>query len=480
MNIREAKEEIKRTAVIYLDKNEYGEYTIPYRKQRPVFMTGAPGIGKTAIIEQVAAEMDIALVSCSMTHHTRQSVLGMPYIAKREYEGRVRQISEYAMSEIIASVYELMKESGRKEGILFLDEINCAPDALMPAILLFLQHKMFGSKRLPEGWVIVTAGNLPEYNRSVKKFDLAVLDRLKSFRVEQDFEAWKLYAYEQRIHPAILSFLIVNPGWFYSFRRAADDSEYVTARGWEDLSRAIRLYEKKGFQVNQKLICPYVTDGQIAEKFQIHYEMFVKCRQQYHAGDILKGMMPSEAMEKGRKAGFEERVSLMELLLEDLNALFAQTAEQEAVLQRAEKLLQTAERQDTEENLPLCAVLYVFHRQLQQERKMRQSANNLSLSQKEEFRKTELLLKRFMEIARKEREPEKQFPTVKKEFEVLGEEHGKKASDVRKALENAFQWIEEMWGKGRELTFFAAELKENTTGKSFMERWGIDFRFRNP
>ena len=55
MNIREAKEEIKRTVEIYLDKNEYGEYTIPYMKQRPVFIMGAPGTGKTAIMEQIAS-----------------------------------------------------------------------------------------------------------------------------------------------------------------------------------------------------------------------------------------------------------------------------------------------------------------------------------------------------------------------------------------------------------------------------------------
>lgn len=73
MNIKEAKEEIVRSVEIYLHKNEYGEYNIPHMKQRPIFLIGAPGIGKTAIMEQVASELGIALVAYSMTHHTRQS-----------------------------------------------------------------------------------------------------------------------------------------------------------------------------------------------------------------------------------------------------------------------------------------------------------------------------------------------------------------------------------------------------------------------
>ena len=85
MNIREAKGEIIRTVEMYLDKNEFGEYTIPVSRQRPIFMTGAPGIGKTAVIQQIASELDLALVSGSMRHHTRQSAQGRPLIKARDH-----------------------------------------------------------------------------------------------------------------------------------------------------------------------------------------------------------------------------------------------------------------------------------------------------------------------------------------------------------------------------------------------------------
>ena len=74
------------------------------------------------------------------------------------------------MSEIVASVYEKMEQTGWKEGILFLDEINCVSETLAPAMLQFLQCKSFGNHKIPEGWIIVAAGNPPEYNKSVREF----------------------------------------------------------------------------------------------------------------------------------------------------------------------------------------------------------------------------------------------------------------------------------------------------------------------
>ena len=139
MNIKQAKEDIKNAVSAYLTKDQFGNYVIPVERQRPVFLMGAPGIGKTAIMEQIAQELQIGLISYSMTHHTRQSALGLPFIVRKNYGGVEYSISEYTMSEIIASVYDLMEETGLKEGILFLDEINCVSETLAPSMLQFLQ-----------------------------------------------------------------------------------------------------------------------------------------------------------------------------------------------------------------------------------------------------------------------------------------------------------------------------------------------------
>ena len=80
MNIKRAKEEIKNTLRAYLQKDELGEYVIPPLRQRPILLMGPPGIGKTQIMEQVARECGVGLVSYTITHHTRQSAVGLPFI----------------------------------------------------------------------------------------------------------------------------------------------------------------------------------------------------------------------------------------------------------------------------------------------------------------------------------------------------------------------------------------------------------------
>ena len=187
MNINEAKDEVKNAVRAYLTKDESGQYEIPVNRQRPVLLMGPPGIGKTAIMEQIAWELGIGLVSYTITHHTRQSAIGLPMISEKEYGGRKYSVTEYTMSEIIAAVYDQIEKSGVKEGILFLDEINCVSETLAPTMLQFLQYKTFGTHKLPDGYIIVTAGNPAKYNKSVRDFDIVTLDRVRQINIEEDF-----------------------------------------------------------------------------------------------------------------------------------------------------------------------------------------------------------------------------------------------------------------------------------------------------
>ena len=115
MNIKRTKEEIKNTIASYLLRDEYGEYEIPAIRQRPVLLLGSPGIGKTQIMEQISKECGIGLVSYTITHHTRQSAIGLPFISKKQYGGQEFAVTEYTMSEIVAAIYEKMEQTGLSE-----------------------------------------------------------------------------------------------------------------------------------------------------------------------------------------------------------------------------------------------------------------------------------------------------------------------------------------------------------------------------
>ncbi|WP_165045614.1 ATP-binding protein [Adlercreutzia sp. ZJ138] len=332
MNIEQATEQIRSAITAYLSKDEHGLYRIPFHMQRPIIMFGPPGVGKTAIVSQVAQELDINFVSYSITHHTRQSALGLPFISSEEFDGENCRVSQYTMSEIIAAVHQARRTSGVDEGILFLDEVNCVSETLAPAMLQFLQYKTFGMHRLPEGWIIVTAGNPPEYNRAAREFDPATLDRLKRIDIEPDVTVWQDYAAAHGVHPAITTFLDAKPGSFYKVRAGAKGAKLVTARGWEDLSRMLQAYEAESLIVNAELIRQYLQDDDTAHEFFAYYELFRAYRDDYRIPDILSGAFDDTIRDRARAARFDERITLVGLLTDALSTRVHGAMELESAL----------------------------------------------------------------------------------------------------------------------------------------------------
>ena len=327
MNIIEAKQEIIHTIRAYLMKDETGAYQIPVEKQRPMLLMGPPGIGKTAIMEQIASELGINLVSYTITHHTRQSAIGLPFISKRDFGGEEYSVTEYTMSEIIAAVYEQIERSGIHEGILFLDEINCVSETLAPMMLQFLQYKTFGTHKVPDGFVIVTAGNPPEYNRSVRDFDIVTLDRVKRLDITADVEAWKRYAYQMGVHGAILAYLDIKKENFYIVKADLAGQQFVTARGWEDLSRIMTVYEEMGLPITRELVLQYLEDPEVARDFATYYALYKKYRTSYHVPEILAGQRPTD-LHALVSAPFDEKLSLIGLLTDALGQGFRAYGEQ--------------------------------------------------------------------------------------------------------------------------------------------------------
>ena len=338
MDIKRAKKEIKDSIEAYLAKDEYGDYMIPSIRQRPILLMGPPGIGKTQVMEQVAKECKVALVSYTITHHTRQSAVGLPFIEKKTYDGKEYSVTEYTMSEIIASVYDKMEETGLREGILFIDEINCVSETLAPTMLQFLQCKTFGNQKIPTGWIIVAAGNPPEYNKSVRDFDVVTLDRIKKIDVDVNYDVWKEYAYQADIHPAILAYLEIRRDYFYRMETTVDGKVFATARGWEDLSQLLKTYEKLGKKADREVVHQYIQHWKIAKDFANYLELYQKYQRDYQVDEILNGVIREEACHKLEKAPFDERLSVISLLTAKLNDGFLALSMMEDRLERLQKL----------------------------------------------------------------------------------------------------------------------------------------------
>ncbi len=475
MNIKEAKEQISSAMKAYFTKDEFGNYAIPIEKQRPVFLMGPPGIGKTAIMEQIAAELDVGLVSYSMTHHTRQSALGLPFIVKKTYGGEEYDVSEYTMSEIIASVYDMIEATGHKEGILFLDEINCVSETLAPAMLQFLQYKIFGRHTVPAGWIVVTAGNPPEYNNSVREFDIVTWDRLKRVDVEPDYKVWKEYALKKGVHASVTTYLDIKNGDFYKIETTVDGKSFVTARGWDDLSDMIRLYEKNGLTVDQKLVVQYVQNRKIARDFAVYYDLFNKYKSDYQVDKILDGIADESIKSRARAAKFDEHLSLLGLMLDGvtqrLRAVSGMEESLTELLYALKKVRVVLASPAADAVKPLEAEIKRLDTEIANGKK----ASSLGADAEFAKRAAARALGDMVALLKKEtpKDNREAFALIKKEYDKRAAELKKQSEDAGKKLSNVFAFCEEVFGnESQEILILVTELTISYYGARFISRYG--------
>ena len=320
MDIKTVKSNIRDCARSYFAKKPDGSYLISPEKQRPVFLMGPPGVGKSDVVEQIAHELGVPFLSYSMAHHTRQSILGLPYLSTETFGGKEVRVTSYTLSEMLAEVYRAIRESGRQEGILFLDEINCCSETLSPIQLGFLQKKTLGTFRLPEGWMIVSAGNPKEYNLSVHEFDAATMDRLRTLDIEPSYEAWKEYALNHRIHPSVISFLdIYSHLYFYrSEKNPMKGQQIVTARSWSELSDTLRAYETIGADVTAECISQFLRISDVYNEFYAYYQMFHKFYVDFRPLNILENRVEPAQEAMIRSMSLDERMILTHVLIDVL------------------------------------------------------------------------------------------------------------------------------------------------------------------
>ena len=475
MNIKQAKEYIKNAVNLYLKKDEFGEYQVSVVRQRPIFLLGAPGIGKTAVMEQIAQEMGIALVAYSMTHHTRQSALGLPFITEKTYGGQTYQVSEYTMSEIIASVYDTMERSGIREGILFLDEINCVSETLSPSMLQFLQYKVFGRHRVPEGWVVVTAGNPPEYNRSVREFDVVTLDRLKILEVEPDLSVWKEYAADRRLHGAITSYLDLKKDHFYCMEMTAKGRSYVTARGWEDLSEILSLYEEEQLPVDENLVGQYLRNEKVVKEFTAYYDLYNKYKRDYHIADILGGSPSVQAIARAKEAAFDERLSLLSMLIDRVHADMGEVMEKaDSLSDLRGRLKSIGEKAADISSEQVCALLEKQAEGLGKLLQNLMSANSLSETDRKKHRN----VIRFLEESRKElcmsetSTGEQAYQQLRQRYVSRIERLKSKTDRVQGELHALFTFAEEAFPGGNEMLILVTELTVRDVSARFIATFG--------
>lgn len=475
MNIKQAKEQLRRTVQAYLALDSYGNPEIPIVAQRPILLMGPPGIGKTAIAHQAAQECGIGIVAYTMTHHTRQSAIGLPSIQTGAFGGREFRITEYTMSEIVASVYRSMEQTGLTNGILFLDEINCVSETLAPAMLQFLQCKTFGNHQIPDGWIIVAAGNPPEFNRSVRDFDIVTLDRVRRIDIEADYTVWKEYAYLQKVHGAILAYLDIKKDHFYRIETTVDGKRFVTARGWEDLSLMLLTSEKLDLPVDEALIAQYLQHPAIAKDFSNYLNLYRKYKVDYDVAAILAGQIRPATVQKLLAAPFDERFSAISLLLDALSRSCGNANEADAFVTQLFGVLKPL-LQQLNDGTPWKTCLenaIATHSAL-----LEQGKQSGQLDQEERNR-----IQRILNTLDTYRTALGQASVstgsaaadlIRTQFQVEVAARKSTILATSQQLNHAFRFLEAVFGEGQELVIFLTELTMNHHSMKFISENGCE------
>ena len=438
MDIKRAKQEIKDTIEAYLVKNELGEYRIPRIRQRPILLIGPPGIGKTQIMEQISRECKIGLVS-------------------------------YTMGDIISSVYEKMEKTGNKEGILFIDEVNSVSDDLASEMLQFLEGKTFGNRWVPEGWVVVIAGNPPEYSRSSRQFDIASLDKIKKIEVEQNFEVWKEYAYKHEVHPAIISYLELRRKNFYRIENTIDGKSFATARGWEDLSRFIQVYEVLGKTVDFEVVVQYIQNKTIARDFANYLELFYKYRNNYSIENLIKGVWDASVVQKIKSSSLDAQLSIIGILNGKLSELFVLCYKEDMFIKKLyDFMMDYRTHQNT---YTISDVWRIVETELEQKKKQ----DLISRDEELTLRKIAVFFeKATVEAAKNQLEHSMAYEIAKDMFDKAVDDLRERVETTTSTLKNVYDFIKEAFGESQEMAAFITGINENFYGDWFIKENGLN------
>ena len=240
---------------------------------RPVFIWGAPGIGKSALVEQFAAEIGLPCVSLLGSQLAPEDIIGIPRI--------LDDVSEFLPPKMIA----------RKEPyVLFLDELNACSQEVQKAFYSLIHEKRIGEYHLPKGSIVIGAGNRAQDSAIVKTMSSALVNRMFHVQLKADSKQWIQWAYENDIHSWVIDYITQRPDHLF-MEPPKTEEPYSTARSWHMLSDALKEYGAGETPMSDDVL-RMLTYGCISAK---HAGMFVAYTKQLGNRHLLNDIFKGEA-----------------------------------------------------------------------------------------------------------------------------------------------------------------------------------------
>ncbi|MBD3350066.1 MAG: AAA family ATPase [Candidatus Lokiarchaeota archaeon] len=192
-----------------------------------LFLWGPPGIGKSAIIKDIANEEGYIFKDIRLSLLDPVDLRGLPVIDHKNKQ------SQWLPPDFLPKPDE-------PKGILFLDEMNAAPPAVQACAYQLILDKRIGEYILPKNWILIAAGNRESDKTVTYAMPSALANRFMHFDLESDLDDWKIWAYEHNIHSSIISFLSYKPTYLFKFDPENEIRTFPTPRTWEFLSQVLQ------------------------------------------------------------------------------------------------------------------------------------------------------------------------------------------------------------------------------------------------
>ncbi|MBR2187456.1 MAG: AAA family ATPase [Lachnospiraceae bacterium] len=238
---------------------------------RPVFIWGAPGIGKSALVEEFSIEVGLECVSLLGSQLAPEDIIGIPQIRGNT--------SEFLPPKMIA----------RDEPyVLFLDELNACSQEVQKAFYSLIYERRIGEYHLPEGSIVIGAGNRAQDSAIVKNMSSALINRMFHVQLKPDVKSWLTWAYTHGIHEWVTDYISQRPDHLFS-EPPKTEEPFSTPRSWHMLSDALKEFGAGEKELSIETI-RMLSYGSITASHAGMFAAYVKqLENKFLLTDIIKG-----------------------------------------------------------------------------------------------------------------------------------------------------------------------------------------------
>jgi hypothetical protein len=247
-----------------------------FKAQRPVFLWGPPGIGKSEVVEQIARDLNGHMIDLRMAQMEPTDIRGIPYFNRDN--GKMDWAPPIDLpDEELASQYPIV--------ILFLDEMNSAAPAVQAAGYQLILNRRVGKYVLPRNVVIVAAGNRESDKGVTYRMPMPLANRFLHIEMRPDFTSWQTWAVDNMIHRDVVSYLSFAKQDLYDFDSKSSSRAFATPRSWVFVSDLLKNENDMDDDTLFTLVAGAVGEG-LAAKFKAHRKIVDRLPE---PTDILEG-----------------------------------------------------------------------------------------------------------------------------------------------------------------------------------------------